>query len=320
MKKTFVTGITAGMSLDDVFVLADKSLSQKRDGKPYLNLTLADRSGSIKAVMWDGVEAGAAAAGAGDYVQVTGTVSEYRGQLQVVVRALRRVEADGLEAGDFLPATTLDVGDVFDRLVKITRSLEKKWLRELLEAFWADGDFVARFQRAPAAKMMHHAYIGGLAVHCLSMAKLAEKIASHYGGVDRDLLVAGAVLHDVGKVRELQYSAVIDYSDEGRLLSHIVIGLQMIDDKLRRVADVPAEEADRLRHLVVSHHGSQEFGSPEPPKTIEALLLHYIDEIDSKVNAVRDFIAKEDTGGNWTSYHRVLGRHFYLGGSGHGSD
>ncbi len=145
------------------------------------------------------------------------------------------------------------------------------------------------------------------------MALLADRIAGHYSGVDRDLLLAGTILHDIGKIREFNYKYSIDYSDEGRLLSHIVIGIMMLDEKLEEVEDFPQDQAVLLRHMIVSHHGTREFGSPEPPKTIEAVLLNYIDEIDAKVKGIRDFMATEDPNESWTSYHRLLGRHFFRG-------
>jgi 3'-5' exoribonuclease len=160
---------------------------------------------------------------------------------------------------------------------------------------------------------MHHAYIGGLLEHCLSMAVLADKIARHYSGIDRDRLLAGVVLHDIGKVREFDYEYAIDYSDEGRLLGHIAIGLEMIEEKIRDLPDFPEEERRLLQHMVVSHHGALEFGSPEPPKTMEAVLLHYIDEIDSKINGIREFLASQSPEEGWSPYHRILGRHFYRG-------
>jgi 3'-5' exoribonuclease len=246
-------------------------------------------------------------------VRVTGNVSEYRGKRQLVVKTMAALPADAVDARHFLPATDMDVDQLFDRLVKITDSLATPWLNRLFEAFWEDETFVANFKKAPAAKLMHHAYIGGLLVHCLSMAVLADKIAAHYNGLDRDLLIAGAILHDIGKLREFEYTTAIDYSDEGRLLNHIAIGLEMLDRKLRQIPDVPREHANLLKHMLVSHHGEPAFGALEPPKTIEAVVLHFIDDLDSKVNAVREFMAKEDTGQSWTSYHRIMGRHFYMG-------
>ena len=316
MKQVFIATMVPGDSVDEVFALAEKSMGQKKDGNPYLNVVLADRSGQIKGVVWDQVAQIAGGVQTGDFVHVNGSVSEYRGSPQIVIRSMRAVQDAQIDPSDFLPAAEKDLATLFERLVRITRSLETPWLQALFEAFWQDADFVARFRQAPAAKKMHHAYLGGLLVHCLSMAVLADKIAAHYNGIDRDLLVAGAVLHDVGKVRELAYAAAIDYSDEGRLLSHIVIGLEMIEAKLQAIPDAPREQVNLLKHLVVSHHGEQAFGSPEPPKTIEAVVLHYIDELDSKVNAIREFMAQDDPHESWTGYHRILGRHFYRGPAG----
>jgi len=313
MKHQYVSDLTPGDAIDDVFVLAEKNLAQKKDGNSYLTVTLADKTGTIGGVVWDNVERIAAAADSGDFVQVTARVTEYRGNLQATVNAMAKCPPERVDLGDFLPATRHDADQLFERLVHITDGLDDPSIHALLKAFWEDREFVSAFKQAPAAKMMHHAYVGGLLEHCLSMAVLADKMARHYSGIDRDLLMAGAILHDIGKVREFEYQTRIDYSDEGRLVGHIVIGLEMIEEKLATIDGFPEETAMLLKHLIISHHGALEFGSPEPPKTIEALLLHYIDEIDSKVNGVREFMATQDPGEAWTAYHRVLGRHFYKG-------
>lgn len=247
-------------------------------------------------------------------------MGEYRGSLQVVVKDMLKVPDDAVDATDFLPATSRDVGKMFDRLREMTGRMQNVHLKRLFDVFWADSDFVAAYTRAPAAKLMHHAYLGGLLEHTLSMAVLAEMIAGHYSGVDRDLLLAGVILHDVGKTRELDYARRIDYTDEGRLLSHIVIGLSLLDEKLRQVPDMPPEQVHLLKHMIVSHHGERQFGSPEPPKTIEAVLLNYIDEMDSRVNSIREYVAKDPSDGSWTPYHRLLERHFYKGPGSHGGN
>ncbi len=315
MKKQFVNMLNAGDEVEDIFVLAEKALLQKKDGANYLSLTLSDKTGQIKGLVWDNVDEICAAAVSGNFVKICAKVSEYRDALQVVVKKMTVCDADSVDPSDYLPATGLDVDDLFDRLVKRTETLRNEHLKRLLHAFWFDADFVKNFKRAPAAKNMHHAYIGGLLVHTVSMVFLADKIADHYRGgpVDRDLLIAGAIFHDIGKIREFEYQYKIDYSDEGRLLSHIVIGIRMIDEKLDKIGNFPKELEILLKHMVVSHHGSREFGSPEVPKTIEAVLLNYVDEIDSKVNGIRDFIARENTTENWTPYHKLLGRHFFVG-------
>ena len=313
MKRRFINECNPGDLIDDVFALSEKTLSQKKDGNNFLNVVLSDKTGSIKGVIWDNVEQMAAGVKSGDFVRIKGNVNEYRGSLQLVIKKMEACPVDTLDTSDFLPKTPRDIESMFDRLLRITATIDTDHFRELIEAFWNDEDFVRSFKIAPAAKKMHHAYIGGLLEHVLSMASLADKVAGHYSGIDRDLLIAGAILHDIGKTKELEYQFRIDYSDQGRLLSHIVIGIEMIDEKLSGIKDFPEDQMVLLKHMIVSHHGIREFGSPEPPKTIEAVILNYIDEIDSKVIGIRDFIAKEDHNETWTSYHRLLERHFYMG-------
>jgi len=313
MKKQFAKDLKPGDFVEDIFVLSAKAVNQKKDGNNYLNVTLSDKTGSIKGVVWDNVDQIAAGTSSGDVVRIQGNVSEYRGVAQLVLKHMEACTADEVDPAEFLPTTRHSVNSMFERLLKLTASLEDGFLKALLNSFWDDKEFVRRFKTAPAAKKMHHAYIGGLLEHTLSMTTLADKIAGHYSGINRDLLIAGAILHDIGKTKELEYTLNLDYSDEGRFLSHIVIGLEMIQAKLAQIEDFPDQLELLLKHMIVSHHGTREFGSPEPPKTVEAVLLNYIDEMDSKVKGIRDFIASEDPNETWTSFHRLLGRHFYIG-------
>lgn len=313
MKKQFIADLKSGDPVGDVFILSQKNLARKKDGDSYLNVSFSDKTGEIKGVVWENVEQMARAVNSGDIVYVKGDTSEYKGANQLVVKSMEKYSDDMIEPGDFLPTTKRDPEEMFERLLMIIDSIEKRFIKDLFDAFWRDQDFVSNFKAAPAAKSMHHAYIGGLLEHTLAMASLADKIAGHYRGIDRDLLIAGAVLHDIGKIAEYTYRLTIDYSDNGRLLSHIAIGLEMLNKKLDEIKDFPDEEAMLLKHMIVSHHGAREFGSLEPPKTIEAVLLNYIDEIDAKVNGIRDFMDSEEGNESWTSYHRVLGRHFYRG-------
>ena len=313
MKKQFISSINTGDLVDDIFMLSEKHLFQKKDGNNYLNVVLTDKTGSIKGVVWDNVNQIIAGVTSGDFVHVKGNISEYRGVAQLVVKDMVKCPDDSVELADFIPATTRNIDNMFERLLQMTESVETGYLKALLNAFWNDDEFVKKYKTAPAAKKMHHAYLGGLLEHSLSMALLADGIASHYSGIDRDLLVVGSILHDIGKIREFEYKSRIDYSDEGRLLNHIVIGVEMIDEKIKTINAFPDEQALLIKHMIVSHHGVREFGSPEPPKTIEAVLLNYIDEIDAKVSGIRDFMASEDPNETWTSYHRLLGRFFYRG-------
>ena len=313
MKKQFVGEINAGEKLDDIFILSEKSMSQKKDGNNFLNITLGDKTGRIKGVIWDDVDRISQRTSQGDFVHAQGSVSDYKGVLQAVIKGMEPVLPEDVEPADYLPATDRNIESMFERLLQVAATIKTGCLKELFKAFWNDKEFVNKFKTAPAAKKMHHAYIGGLLEHTLSIALLADKVAGHYSGIDRDLLVSGAILHDIGKILEFDYKTSIDYSDQGRLLNHIVIGLEMLDEKIKSVKNFPEEKALLLKHMIVSHHGQREFGSPEPPKTIEAVLLNYIDDIDSKVNGIREFMKSGDENETWTSYHRLLGRYFYRG-------
>ena len=313
LKKTFVDAIQAGQTVNDLFVVREKQLAYKKDGNPYLTITLADRTGNVKAVAWDNVEEISKAFAAGDYVKVKGNATEYKGALQLVLLSLARHDPAEVNPGDFLPSTERDVDQMLGRLIEISQTVENHYLSRLLAAFFEDTKFVRDFKTAPAAKKMHHAYLGGLLEHTLSMAMLIQAIAGHYKGIDKDLLLTGGILHDIGKVHEFSYKTHIDYSDAGRLLSHIVIGVEMLEAKIATINDFPEDLSMVLKHMIVSHHGTRDFGSPEPPKTLEAIMLYYLDELDAKVNGVRSFMEAEDPEATWTSYHRVFERFFYKG-------
>ncbi len=313
LKKTFVNAINAGQAIDDIFIVLDKQIAFKKDGDPYLTLSLVDRSGEIKAVAWDNVEAISQSFVAGDYVRIKGNAAEYRGVLQLVAQHIKRLDPDKIDARDFLPTTERDVDQMLGRLIQISQTVEHEHLSRLLSAFFEDEAFVDSFKTAPAAKKMHHAYLGGLLEHTLSIALLVQAIGDHYKGIDKDLLLTGGILHDIGKVHEFSYQTHIDYSDAGRLLNHIVIGVEMLERKIAAINDFPEDIALVLKHMIVSHHGTRDFGSPEPPKTLEAIILNYLDELDAKVTAVRTFMEAEDPEATWTSYHRVLDRFFFRG-------
>lgn len=313
MKERFVKEIQAGEAIDDLFLLSAKSVLMKRDGKSYLRFVLSDRTGTIPAVMWDGIDGDGDDLAVGDFVDVSGRVTSYQGQVQITVKSIRKCAQERIDPSCFLPQTRKDVEKMFERLMALIDSVRTPWIKSLLYAVFRDENFGEQFRRAPAAKHMHHAYLGGLLEHTLSVTVLADRVASHYNGIDRDLLISGALLHDVGKVFELDFRHAINYTNEGRLLSHIVLGLRLIDECLKTVQDTDPEKVMLLRHLVVSHHGRREFGSPEEPKTIEAMILNYVDEIDAKVTAVREMMNDTDAKASWTQWHKLLERQFYVG-------
>ena len=316
MKKTFVTELQPGGTVDDVFALVSKTSAKKKDGAGFLRMTLADKSGSVNAVVWDEVEQAEAVVAAAAFVRAKGKISEYQGTLQLTIRGLTACDPSELDPADFLPQTKNNINSMFRRLLGLTREMQSEPLKELLNLFWNDDAFVEQqFKRAPAAKFMHHAYLGGLLEHTLAVAELAVALADRYGdALDGDLLLAGAVLHDIGKTREFSYDYKFDYTDEGRLLNHLVLGIMMVEEKLSRLPDFPVETSLTLKHLIASHHGTREFGSPEPPKTIEALVLNHLDEIDAKITGISQFMDEQPAGQSWSSFHRPMERMFYLGG------
>jgi len=313
VKAAFVDLFQAGDTVEDVFVARKKQLAHKRDGDAYLTMILVDRSGSIKAVLWDNVPQMNEAFAEGDYVRVSGKVQQYREALQLVIRKIERIESNLVDGRDFLPATTRDTEKMSTRLVQIGRDVQNEDLKKLLDAFFRDPVFMEGFTSAPAAKNMHHAYLGGLLEHTLSVVRLMEGIAAHYKGINKDLLIAGGILHDVGKIHEFSYETYIDYSDRGRLLGHITIGVEMVKEKISGLTSFPEELSLLLKHMILSHHGSRELGSPEPPKTLEAIILFYVDDLDAKVTGIRSFMDSQDPEAAWTSYHKILERFFYLG-------
>jgi 3'-5' exoribonuclease len=314
LKQIFVDALKPGQSVDDVFIVSDRQLAQKKNGESFLTFQLSDRTGAIKAIAWDPVVIIQKVLTEAIYFRVSGKVNTYQGANQVIVHHVMAIEdSDTIRFEDFLPATEKDIEGMFRRLKDLLETVTEPHLSALLKAFFEDNTFVKQFKKAPAAKKMHHAYLGGLLEHTLSIATLSQIIASHYEGLNGDLLLTGAVLHDIGKIHEFSYETQIDYSDSGRLLSHIVIGTQMFEKKLQTLDNFPEELSLLIKHMIVSHHGTREFGSPQPPMTLEAVVLNYLDDLDAKVTGVRAFMKRDPSDASWTPYHRLMDRFFYKG-------
>lgn len=300
--------------VDAPFLVRDKITAMARNGKPYLTLKLMDRTGEVEARVWDQVDELAARFERNDFLRVRGKASVYLNKMQLVVQQLDRLDEREVDLSDFLPVSDYAPELLQQRLRDRVAALQNPHLRALMESFLADPDFLQRYSSAPAAKSMHHVYLGGLLEHSLQIADLVADISRHYPFLDRDLLTVGALLHDVGKIDELTYARSFDYSDDGKLLGHIVIGVEMIEERVRQIPDFPRPLAVHLKHLLLSHHGQYEFGSPKRPKTLEAIALNFLDDLDSKMNGIRSLIAREEhTDGPWTSYQRLYDRYFFKG-------
>ena len=279
MTRRFVKQLADGEAIDEVFLVTDKQLRANRNGNLYLQLDLADRSGTINARQWNAGESVFKSFDVGDFVQVRGKAQLFQGAMQIILNHVERVQPEkiGLDLGDFLPHTPHDIDDLLKRLRGPLLKLANPHLRALVECFLMDADFLRDFCRAPAGIKNHHAYLGGLLEHVVTLLDAAERLLPLYPNLDRDLLLMGIFLHDIGKVRELTYGRSFGYSDEGQLVGHLVIGVEMLNEKVARVPDLtgepfPTEILLRLKHMIVAHHGTYEFGSPKLPMTPDELL------------------------------------------------
>jgi 3'-5' exoribonuclease len=309
MKTHYVSDLQDGQAVTSLFLVREKEIrTSQRTGTSWLQLELSDRTGTIPAKMWDNFSAIAATFEQDDVVQIRGRVKLYNGQRELTLEHIIPAAERDYDLGDFLPHTKQDVEELYAEVCEAIAELKNPWLKRLLTAVVEDPSIAPKFKRAPAAMTMHHAYIGGLLEHVASLIGLSRHITSHYPELDPDLLLAGIVLHDIGKIDELRYSRAFDYSTEGRLLGHITIGVSIVRDKIRAIPDFPVPLAVLVEHLILSHHGTHEFGSPSLPQTREAVALHFLDDLDSKMAAMRATLeapAQEDV---WTERNPSLRR------------
>jgi 3'-5' exoribonuclease len=312
MKTHAIRDIKDRDHVNGVYLVKEKITAMAKNGKPYLTIRLMDKSGEVDAKVWDNVDQVSSRFERNDFLAITAKASVYLGKMQLVINELQRVPDEEVNLADFLPETARSIAAMEEDLRALVATLENDWLRRLMESFLADAGFLACYRVAPAAKGMHHVYLGGLLEHSLAVAALVDAMVPLYDGLDRDLLVVGALLHDVGKVREMSYSRSFDYTDEGKLIGHITIGVEMIHERIGALPGFPVELAMLLKHMILSHHGQYEYGSPKRPKTVEATVLSYLDDLDSKINGIRTHMQRDgELAGPWTSYHRLYDRYYY---------
>ncbi len=313
-KGPYIENIREKQPVEGLYLVRDKNNGITKNGKPYIALNLSDKTGMIKGRVWDNAEKLDPGFDQGDVVFLKSHSVLYQGDMQLNVHAINRIAAEDADLSDFMPASSVDPEQAFADLQASIATINDPHLRRLLELIFEDARIVAAFKQAPAAKSIHHDCLGGLIEHTLSVTRIADMLAGHYATVNRDLLLAGAMLHDIGKIYELSFERSFDYTDEGRLIGHIVLGMELISDTIRLVPDFPAQKALLIKHMILSHHGQLEFGSPKRPKIPEALLLSYIDDIDAKMFDFTQFIEKEQRPEtNWTGYHRLFNRYLYTG-------
>lgn len=306
-----VADLAPGMHIRQVFLVSHKEVRSTKAGKPFLRLKLSDRTGSVEGVVWDNAATLAPTFAVGDLVVAQGRVSEYEGSIQVEASNLELCSDEQADPRDFLPTTYRDTGELMGFLSFHIESIYDPDYSRLLRSLFEDPEFSESFSLAPAAKQFHHAYLGGLLEHTVTVAGLSDHVAQQYGRVNRDLLITAALLHDVGKVRELTYTKAIDYSDEGRFLGHVILGVTLISERIEALGDFPEEKKQELLHAIVSHHGELEWGSPKRPKTIEALILHHVDNLDAKAKGFLE-IVEGSRNAEWTDLRNLFRRPLHI--------
>jgi len=311
--KTYVNEIKETEDVDSLFLVKEKTSGVTKTGNTYLKLKLIDRSGEMEGRIWTSVETFINSFEKDDFVWVKGKAVSFLERLQLNISHIERVAEETILFSDFLPVAERDIGEMLQSLIGISQQVKNQHLSQLLSLFWEDKSFLERFKLAPASKQLHHTYLGGLLEHTLSVAQLVLKNACHYEGLNLDLLLTASILHDLGKVDELSYIRAFDYSDEGRLLGHIILGIERVEEKIRRLPDFPKDISTLLKHLLLSHHGQYIWGSPKRPMTLEAVMLHYLDDMDAKINGIRQFIKTQvQEGSRWSAYHRTFDQFFYV--------
>jgi 3'-5' exoribonuclease len=314
MEKRWIKNLQAGQTVSEVYLVIERDLRQARNGSHYIHLVLGDRSGRVNARLWDAGRGDFEAMGRSDFLRVRGRVESYKSQLQLIVTGYGSVPPGEADPRQFLPAGPKDPKVLGEELRALWDPRKGTPLGRLVFSFLDDPEFEQAFLRCPAAVRLHHAYLGGLCEHTLSVSRAALALADLYPEVDADLLLAGAFFHDIGKLSELEYQTRFDYSDRGYLQGHLVLGARMVSERIDALGGFDPTLADRLLHLILSHHGQYEYGSPVLPMTLEAILLHYADNIDAKAKMFGDAAEKaREEGSTWTAWIRPLERRLYAG-------
>ncbi len=310
MKSLFAADIQDNQLVDSMFLVATKTHGVTKTGNSYLTLKLIDKSGEIEARVWERAEDLGRGFDKNDFVRVRGQATLYQGRMQLRVQDVMRIDGSRVSPDDFLPKSAFEPAIMLEELQTILRGMKNPFLLALAEGFFADDELIDLLSQAPGAKTIHHPYLSGLLEHTLSLLKLILRVVDNYSGIDTDLLLMGGFLHDIGKVYEFTFDRAVDYTDAGQLLGHLVMEVEMVTKKIDAIPEFPPELALLLKHLLVSHHGAYEFGSPKLPQTVEAVILHSLDDLDGKIQAIQNMPEKAP-GSKWTAFHRAYGRSFF---------
>ena len=303
----YIKDLTEGARVSDIYLVKSRTSAVTKTGKDYWNVVLQDKSGAVDAKVWDLGSAGIEEFEAKDYVDIVGTVTMFNGALQVKIERARVAREGEYEPANYLPVSKYNIDEMMAELVAMIEKTKNQYLKQLLRSFFVeDAEFISKFRFSSAAKSVHHSFVGGLLEHTLSVAKNCEYFAAHYGVLNRDLLVAAAICHDIGKVREFVPYPENDYSDEGNLLGHIIIGAEMVGERIAKIPGFPVNLANELRHCILAHHGELEYGSPKKPALLEALALNFADNTDAKMETMIEVLKGAGDNNGWLGYNRFL--------------
>jgi 3'-5' exoribonuclease len=302
-KSQYVSDLNIGTRVNTIFVLSKKQIKKKKNGEDYCVVNFQDREGNIDGVLWTEIYKRAGDFDQGDFILVEGEVKEYKSSRQLVVSSLKKIEdKKDLKYSDYIKTTSKNINEMFSELMEYTSRIKNPYFRKLIDLFFNDKKFVEDFKSSTAAVKYHHAFIGGLLEHTLSMTKVCDSLARIYHNLNYDLLVCGAVLHDIGKIREYKTVVNTEVTDEGKLLGHITIGYGMILEKIKQIKGFPNDLKNRLLHIVLSHHGYREFGSPKRPKILEAFVVFHVDYLDADIGGYNIIMDGNKSGADWSDY------------------
>lgn len=302
----YINTLREGETIRNIYLCKGKRSAETRNGKPYDNLILQDKTGTLDGKVWDPNSGGIADYDEMDFIEVFGDVVSYNNNLQLNIRQIRKAYEDEYVAADYMPTTEKDTEEMYQELLRYIRQIQNTYLRQVVEYYFVnDEKFVKKFKAHSAAKSVHHGFAGGLLEHTLSVVKFCEYMAGAYPILQKDLLYAAAICHDIGKIKELSTFPENDYTDDGQLLGHIVIGVEMLSDAIRTIPGFPVKLAGELKHCIVAHHGELEYGSPKKPALAEALALNFADCADAKMQTLTE-IFKEKNTNEWLGYNRLF--------------
>lgn len=302
----FIRELAEGNNIQGVYLCKSKLSTETKNGKPYDSLILQDKTGTLDTKVWEPYSPGIGEYAAGDYIEVVGEVITFNGAKQAKLTRIRKCQEGEYDPADYLPCTDKNIGEMYEQVLSYINSMQNEYLKKLLQSFFVeDEEFIKAFKNSSAAKMVHHGFIGGLLEHTLSVTNLCNYFAGAYPLIKRDLLLTAALCHDIGKIREISAFPENDYTDEGQLLGHIVVGVEMVSEKIRLIDGFPVKLANELKHCIVSHHGELEYGSPKKPALIEAVALNFADNTDAKLETITEVFKNADSA-DWLGYNKFL--------------